>query len=365
MTPFERNPWVKDLAHRAGFELCGVARAAPVARGDYVRQWLAAGRAGSMHYLHRHLPQRLDPSSLVEGAASVVMVALNYHQPPPKGDSSRAEDCAAVRTPVDRAPSGGESHPRTDPEPGVRGRVAMYAWGEDYHDVMKRKLTPIADALREEGYADGKQAAVKVCVDTAPLLEREFAAAAGLGWIGKNTLVLAPGWGSFFFLGAIVTSLEIAADPPMPDHCGTCRRCLDGCPTGAFPAPYQMDASRCISYLTIEHRGEIPGEFHAGIGDWLFGCDVCQQVCPFNRDATAAREPAFEPRDHAPTLEAQRVLDWTPQQYQDAFRDTAMRRAKLDMLKRNAAIVLANDSRDRKQADSAGLGAASVPGSDR
>lgn len=241
----------------------------------------------------------------------------------------------------------------------------MYAWGEDYHDVMKRKLTPIADALREEGYADGKQAAVKVCVDTAPLLEREFAAAAGLGWIGKNTLVLAPGWGSFFFLGAIVTSLEIAADPPMPDHCGTCRRCLDGCPTGAFPAPYQMDASRCISYLTIEHRGEIPGEFHAGIGDWLFGCDVCQQVCPFNRDATAAREPAFEPRDHAPTLEAQRVLDWTPQQYQDAFRDTAMRRAKLDMLKRNAAIVLANDSRDRKQADSAGLGAASVPGSDR
>lgn len=342
MTSFERNPWVKDLARRAGFDLCGVARAAPVARGGYVRDWLAAGRAGSMHYLHRYLPQRLNPSVLLEDAASVVMVALNYRQAPPEGEPSRSAERDAAASPHPRASSRGESPPPGDAAQGVPARIAMYAWGEDYHDVMKRKLAPMAEALRAEGQADGQPAAVKVCVDTAPLLEREFAAAAGLGWIGKNTLVLSPGLGSMFFLGAVVTSLEIAADPPMPDHCGTCTRCLDACPTKAFPAPYQMDASQCISYLTIEHRAEIPGEFRAGIGDWLFGCDVCQEVCPFNRDAPPTREPAFAPRSHAPTLDARRVLDWTPPQYQEALRGTAMRRAKLDMLQRNAAIVLAN-----------------------
>ncbi len=346
MTPLERNPWVKDLARRAGFDLCGVARAAPVARGDYVREWLAAGRAGSMHYLHRYLPQRLSPSALLDGAASVLMVALNYRQPSPEGVPPRAEECSVSRSTPHSSPPCGDPPPRADTAQGVPARIAMYAWGEDYHDVMKRKLAPIAEALRHEGQADGQPAAVKVCVDTAPLLEREFAAAAGLGWIGKNTLVLSPGLGSLFFLGAVVTSLEIAADPPMPDHCGTCTRCLEACPTKAFPAPYQMDASRCISYLTIEHRAEIPDEFHAGIGDWLFGCDICQQVCPFNRDAPVTHEPAFAPRSHAPTLDAQRVLDWTPPQYQEALRDTAMRRAKLDMLQRNAAIVLANAAGD-------------------
>ncbi|MCC7292737.1 MAG: tRNA epoxyqueuosine(34) reductase QueG [Phycisphaerales bacterium] len=365
MTPIERNAWVKRLAADVGLDRCGVSRAAPVARGDYVRQWLEAGRAGSMHYLHRFLRQRLDPCTFLEGAASVVMVALNHHQPPLKPPPSRAEDCSVARSPDPHAPLSGQSPPRSEREQGVPGRIAMYAWGEDYHDVMKRKLALIAESLREEGLADGRPAAVKICVDTAPLLEREFAAAAGLGWIGKNTLVLAPGLGSMFFLGAVVTSLEIAADPLIPDHCGTCRRCLDACPTQAFPAPYQMDASRCISYLTIEHRGAIPDELRSGIGEWLFGCDICQEVCPFNRDAPPTREPAFAPRSHAPTLDAQRVLEWTPPQYQEALRGTAVRRAKLDMLQRNASIVLANQASAAQQADSAAAAASPGCASDR
>ena len=164
----------------------------------------------------------------------------------------------------------------------------MYAWGDDYHEVIRSKLGALVERMRTELVEPFE---ARVCVDTAPILERELAAAAGIGWIGKNTLVLHHELGSYFFLGAIVTTLDLAPDEPLPDHCGTCTACLDACPTQAFPKPYEMDASRCISYLTIEHRGDISKPFQKMMGDWVFGCDVCQEVCPYNRSAPTTREP--------------------------------------------------------------------------
>ncbi|MCG3131312.1 MAG: Epoxyqueuosine reductase [Phycisphaerae bacterium] len=280
-----------------------------------------------MTYLHRHFEKRTDPAALLPGARSVVMTGLSYHR---------------------RETGGTDVEPDPRPGPGsVEGRVAMYAWGEDYHVVIRRKLAPLAEALLREGRAESAEPAVKICVDTAPLLEREFAAAAGLGWIGKNTLVLNPALGSTFFLGAIVTTLDIAPDAPMPDHCGTCRRCLDACPTDAFPEPYRMNAARCISYLTIERRETISAEFQAAIGDRLFGCDDCQDVCPFNRDVPQTAEPAFAPGPHAPRLDAQELLTWDEATSRSKLAGTAVTRANLDMLRRNAGIVLRNAQASR------------------
>ncbi len=219
------------------------------------------------------------------------------------------------------------------------GRVAMYAWGEDYHRVMRRKLETLVERIRVEIPVSFD---ARICVDTTPVVERELAASAGIGWIGKNTLVLNPSVGSYFFLGIVLTTLELEADAAMPDHCGTCTACLDACPTKAFPAPYEMDASRCISYLTIEHRGEIPASVHPAIGDWVFGCDVCQEVCPHNRDAPETREPAFAPRRNIPELRLDDVLSWSPTDYARELQGSAMKRAKREMLQRNARIVLEN-----------------------
>jgi epoxyqueuosine reductase len=182
----------------------------------------------------------------------------------------------------------------------------------------------------------------KICVDTSPVIERELAAMAGIGWIGKNTLVLHETLGSYFFLGVVLTSLDLAHDAPSPDHCGSCTRCLDACPTQAFPRPYQMDASRCISYLTIEHRGDMPSELHAPIGDWVFGCDVCQEVCPYNRDAPLTREPRFAPRPPGPRPDLDEIAAWSDTTYQSAVNGSAADRARLDMWRRNARIVLEN-----------------------
>ncbi|MFQ5414314.1 MAG: tRNA epoxyqueuosine(34) reductase QueG [Phycisphaerae bacterium] len=308
------NRYVKRLAADAGFQRCGCTAAGPVARGAYLRAWLDAGRAGSMAYLHRNFAERTDPSRLLDGARSVVVVALVYHQ---------------------RAPA----PPADDAAP--RGRVAMYAWGDDYHRVMKDKLFAVADRMRDELE---EPFAARVCVDTAPLLERELAAAAGIGWIGKNTMLLDADLGSYCFLGVIVTTLDIEPDEPVPDHCGTCTRCLTACPTDAFPAPYEMDASRCISYLTIEHRGTPPAEFHGAMGDWIFGCDVCQAVCPYNRDAPTTREPSFSIRPPGPSPALDDVLGWSVDDYRMILRRSAIKRAKLDMLQRNAAIAKRNAS---------------------
>jgi epoxyqueuosine reductase len=265
-----------------------------------------------MAYLHRHLEQRIDPARLLEGARSVIVVALLYHQTPPPPP-------AVADEPI--------------------GRVAMYAWGDDYHRVVRKKLHALADALRAQA---SESCETRVCVDTAPILEREIASRAGIGWTGKNTMVLSRGLGSYFFLGEVLTTLELAPDEPVTDHCGTCTRCLDACPTGAFPAPYEMDASRCVSYLTIEHREDVPDALRAGIGHWVFGCDVCQEVCPFNRDAPITAEPRFKARPPWPYAPLRRIARWSRDDYDDQLRGSAMKRAKPEMMRRNAAIALDN-----------------------
>jgi len=365
MTPREWNRRVKALARQAGFDRCGVAAAKSIERAQYLRVWLDAGRAGSMRYLHRYFEQRSDPRALLEGARSVIVVAQSYHQHPPEAAKAGESKDDLCRTPsgegkddLCRTPSGKGKDDlcRTSSGEGKddlchtwpRGRVAMYAWGEDYHHIIKSRLHAMADAVRD---ACGEMIATKVCVDTAPLLEREFAAAAGIGWIGKNTLVVNQQLGSYFFLGAIVTTLEIEPDAPVPDRCGTCTRCLHACPSGAFTAPYQMDASRCVSYLTIEHREPIPGEFHAAIDDWVFGCDVCQQVCPYNQSAPMTREPRLAVRPPGPNPVLQDMLAWSIDDYRRILAGSAMKRATLEMLRRNARIAQENARRRAGEQD--------------
>ncbi len=315
MDPVELKEYVRSLASQQGFESCRVARAVPIGRAEDLLRWLDLGRAGSMDYMANYFDQRVDPGMLLEGARSVVICALQYYQPNPAG--------------VEEVGDSDQS----------RGRVARYAWGDDYHEVIKTKLFAMADQMRAELNTPFE---AKACVDTAPLLEREWAATAGIGWIGKNTLVLNQQLGSYFFLGALVTTLEIEADEPVTDHCGSCTACLDACPTDAFPAPYEMDASRCISYLTIEHRDEIDETLKPMMGDWIFGCDVCQEVCPFNRDAPVTHEPHFVAQSHRTNPVLDEVLQWSIEDYRKQLSGSAMKRAKLDMLKRNAQIAQEN-----------------------
>lgn len=301
------------LAGELGFERVGVASVGPLPREAYVRSWLARGRAGRMQYLHRNLHSQLDPGMALPGARSVIVVAGNYHT---------------------------ESSEVMDERP--RGRVARYAWGRDYHRVMKKRLWRLADRLRAE---IGESFKARVCVDTTPVIERELAARAGIGWIGKNTLVLNRSLGSYFFLGEIITTLELEPDEPATDHCGTCRKCLDACPTGAFPAPYEMDASRCISYLTIELREDIPDELRSLMGDWVFGCDICQEVCPFNGKAPTTDDPDYQLRSPGARPLLLDLLAWTTDDWDRNLRGSAMRRATLPMLQRNARIALENHNR--------------------
>ncbi len=325
---------VRRLGAEAGFARVGIARVEPLGRAEYVRAWLARGRAGEMAYLERTREIRLDPEKLLAGARSVIVAADLYHQ-------------KLADPPADR---GG-------PSPGdgpARGRVAQYAWGRDYHRVLRKKLHRFADALRE---AIREPFDARVCVDTAPVLEREWAAAAGIGWIGKNTMVLHQDLGSFFFLGEIVTTLELPPSSPAADHCGTCTRCLDACPTAAFVAPYQMDATRCIAYLTIEHRGAVAETLQPLMGDWVFGCDVCQDVCPYNREAPVSQESSYflnqrNPLPPRPALDG--ILKLTEADHREQLAGSAMKRATLPMLQRNAAIAMRNQDagQDRDPAGS-------------
>jgi epoxyqueuosine reductase len=312
VNPRETSQLVRKIATAAGFDRCGITPAVPIGRAQYLRDWLGAGRAGSMDYMHRYFEQRIDPSLLVHQAKSVIVVALLYHQQNPETCEDRS---------------------------GSKGRIATYAWGDDYHDVVREKLRVLVNRLR--GVLTEPFDA-RVCVDTAPILERELAERAGVGWIGKNTMAIHPQIGSYFFLGEIVTTLDLAPDEPMDDHCGTCTACLDACPTNAFPVAYEMDASRCISYLTIEQRGEIAPELQRSMGNWVFGCDICQEVCPFNRKAPVATEPRFAVREPAPRAPLREVLEWSMNDYRKKLKGRALKRAKLDMWRRNAEIVRGN-----------------------
>ena len=318
MSPLERRRRIIEAGERLGFAHVGICTAAPTVHADALRAWLEAGRHGSMDYLAERVEAMLDPEQVLEGARTIICVADRYH-------GGR-----------DRIPEDGPA----------RGRIARYARGRDYHDVLRRRLKRLATAITN-GAPDHQARGV---VDTAPLLEREYAARAGLGLVGKNTLMIRPGEGSWFLLGEVLTTLEIATDEPFQqkDPCGTCTRCIDACPTGAI-TPFSVDATRCLAYTTIEHRQEIDPAMHEATGDWLFGCDVCQEVCPHNQPTRRKRgavvPEAYEKRRDG--FELLEVLGWTEEDRREAFTTSAMKRARLDMFKRNALICAGNALRRR------------------
>ena len=318
---------LKERACELGFDLCGIAPAVRSEGFDGLRRWLDQGFAGEMHYLPRREAAYEHPSSVLPVVRSVVMLGMNY----------------SISSTVARTPTSEQN--RTDV--GVRstsGRVASYAWGShDYHDVLRERLRSLADLLHEQRPG----CRTRVCVDTAPLLERDFGNLAGLGWFGKNTLLINKRIGSWFFLAALLTDVELQPDEPHhTSHCGTCTRCLDACPTDAFVEPYVLDARKCISYLTIEQRDQpIPIELRSQMGDWIFGCDVCQDVCPWNRKAPSSAEPAFAPREQLHPANLDWLLSLDEAGFEAAFAGTPMHRTGRAALLRNAAIALGN-SRD-------------------
>lgn len=302
---------VKAHAYALGFDLVGIARLGPAETAGAFSEWVAAGYAGDMEYLARGTDKRADTRLPFAGAVSAIVVGLNY---------------------------GGTAPP---------GPVARYARGDDYHDVMTDRLNELRERLALEC---GAPVRGKAYVDTGPILERDLARRAGLGWFGKNTNLVNPTLGSFFFIGSLVVDVELEPDSPFEaDRCGSCTRCLDACPTDAFVAPRVLDATRCISYLTIEAKGEMPEELRRAVGERLYGCDVCQEVCPWNvRFSRDAAEPAFAPRTalggaaglkDARTL-ATEIMATSQDEFSAAFRKSPMKRAKLRGLQRNARTVL-------------------------
>ncbi len=301
---------LKLEADRLGFSRAGVAPAVTPAGAARLDDWLSAGYAGQMQYLADRRDAYEHPRHVLDGARSVVMLAMEYRSAEP-----------------------------VPPRPGA-GRVSRYAWGAtDYHELIRERLNQLSDWLRRLEPA----AQIRGVVDTAPLLEREFAQLAGLGWIGKHTLLLNRDRGSWFFLAALLTDFELVYDQPHEtDHCGTCRACLDACPTDAFPQPYVLDASRCISYLTIELKTAIPAELRSGVGEWLFGCDVCQEVCPWNSHAELNRQALFEPLAENNPLDLIALFELDEAAFRERFRHTPLWRPKRRGILRNAAIVLGN-----------------------
>jgi epoxyqueuosine reductase len=302
-------PLIKAQAYGLGFDLVGITTLGPAETAAAFDDWVARGYGGEMEYLRRGAAKRRDTRLPVDGATSAIVVGMNY---------------------------GGTEPP---------GPVARYARGDDYHDVMTAKLRELHDWI---GARLGRGVRGKAYVDTGPILERDIARRAGLGWFGKNTNLINPRLGSFFFLGVLLIELELEADAPFEaDRCGTCTRCLDACPTGAFVGARQLDATRCISYLTIELKGAIPEELREQVGDRLYGCDICQDVCPWNgKFARELEQPAFAPRDGITGKDvrmiARDILAMDTDRFRAVFKRSPMKRAKLRGLKRNAAVVLGN-----------------------
>ena len=299
-----------DEARRLGFQLAGIAPATPAETRAAYEEWIAEGRAGEMAYLARDPERRATPHLVWPEAASILVVGLNYHAP--------------------------EAEERLDPR---HGRVAQYARGDDYHDVLVEKLDAL---LRWSELQLGPELHGRRYVDTGPLLERDLAARAGLGWFGKNTCILNREQGSYFFLGALLLNVALPPDAPTTAHCGTCTRCQDVCPTGAFVQPYVLDARRCISYLTIELRGPIPRELRPLIGNWIFGCDLCQEVCPWNRKAPLGLEPRLSARDGLAAPELVPLLRMTQEEFSRAFKGSPIKRTKRRGLLRNVCVALGN-----------------------
>lgn len=292
---------IKSAADALGFLSCGISKAVFLEdEAPRLEQWLNQGHHGSMSYMERHFDKRLDPRLLVPGAKSVVSLSLNYHT-----DKKQADP---------KAP-----------------KISSYAYGKDYHFVIKEKLKELMQIIhREIGEVNGR-----VFVDSAPVMDKAWAAKSGLGWLGKNTNLISKKVGSFFFIAELIIDLELDYDTPVTDHCGSCSACIDACPTDALLQPYQIDGSKCISYLTIELKENIPTEFKGQMDNWAFGCDICQTVCPWNRFATLHDESAFEPQEELLNLTKSEWQEMTSVVFNKVFKNSAVKRTKFEGLKRN------------------------------
>jgi epoxyqueuosine reductase len=302
---------LKEKAREIGFHKIGIVSANPLpAEGERLMSWLAAGLHGEMKWMEREPEKRSDPRLIFPNAKSVISLALNYY------------------TPFEHDPDAG------------RGKISRYAWGDDYHDVVKEKLRLLMDWIREEvPEADGK-----VCVDTAPVMDKAWAARAGLGWIGKSSNLITRDYGSWVFLGEILLDLELKYDTEIvSDHCGSCTACIDACPTDAIVEPYVVDSCRCISYGTIELRSEtLPENISENLNGWFYGCDICQDVCPWNKFEKPADDSCFLPRNEETSIDLDEVLEYSAEAYAGRFRRSAIKRAKLTGLTRNAKALKQN-----------------------
>ena len=314
---------VKRAAAEAGFDLSGIAPASDAPELKTFPAWIAAGRAGEMKYLEARDEQgslkRASLASVAPWARSVIVCAINYNTAPPYSTQVH------------------------DPE---RGWISRYAWSrEDYHDAVLRRLKQVEEKLQQATKETQPDLVTRSYVDTGPIVERVFAKYAGVGWTGKNTCLINQKKGSWLFLGVILTSLELAADLPAPDRCGTCTRCIEACPTDAILAPYQLDSNRCIAYLTIEKRGAIPEDLREGVGHHVFGCDICQDVCPWNRKAPVTTAAEFSPRDGLVNPALDWLAEMSAEEFRQTFRGSPIRRTKRRGLRRNVAIAMGNSGR--------------------
>ena len=296
---------IKSKAKALGFLSCGISKADFLEEeAPRLEQWLNQNHHGEMAYMANHFDKRLDPRVLVPGAKSVVSLLLNYHSKEKQTD---------VEAP----------------------KIASYAFGDDYHKVIKDKLKELMSFIHQEiGEVQGR-----VFVDSAPVMDKAWAAKSGLGWIGKNTNLISKKVGSFFFIAELILDLDLEHDLPATDHCGSCTACIDACPTDALLAPYQIDGSKCISYVTIELKNEIPTDFQGKMDNWAFGCDVCQTVCPWNRFATPHSEPAFNPPDELLSLSKNEWEEMTQEVFSVIFKNSAIKRTKYEGLKRNIKFL--------------------------
>lgn len=306
---------IREHALRLGFEACGFSRARRLTEEEKrLEEWLKAGKQGTMSWMENHFDKRLDPTLLVAGAQTVISVLMSYNQP--------------------------ETFRQIYENPDSP-RISKYALGQDYHDVMKPKLFELFEFIRETvGQVEGR-----VFVDSAPVMDKAWAKLSGLGWIGKNSNLLNRQLGSYYFIGELIVDAEFEYDSHVTDHCGSCTRCIDACPTGAIYEPYRVDGSKCISYFTIELREAIPSEYHSALGNWMYGCDICQDVCPWNRKAKPGQEAALFAN---PELINRGIDYWEEldlDEYRRLFKGSAVKRTKFQGLKRNIEIVASNQAK--------------------
>ena len=304
---------IQDRAHQLGFELVGIIPAAHSETITQYRKWVENGYAGKMHYLEKHLPLKTDVRRLLTEAKSVISLAMNYYTlDPPKADAA---------------------------DPG-RGQISRYAWGDDYHELIRGRLLELVEFIKQIAEAELK---TRVCVDTAPVIEREYAQKAGIGWIGKNTNVIHWRSGSWYFLSEILVNIDLQSEtPPLRGSCGTCTRCIEACPTDAIIEPNVLDSRLCISYLTIELKESIPKQLRPQMGNLIFGCDICQEVCPWNSKAVPTAEPAFHPRPGNLTPKLLSLIGMTQREFSKRFKGSPIKRAKRRGFLRNVLVAIGN-----------------------